>query len=70
MDLAVVEMDVTRNGYVRSHEERVNSVISQIAASIRTLARSTIQGTSILAEFSFSLHCCPVKADLAACNLL
>jgi hypothetical protein len=55
MGLNVLEKDITRSGYVRSHGERVDSVIAQMAAAIRTLARAHPDDASLSLEFSCSL---------------
>lgn len=65
-----MNLHVTR--YVRSTQERINSVVSQIAASIRTLANSAALGTSVSLEFSYSLGegDCLEKVDVIACPCL
>lgn len=60
------------SSYVRSHDERVNSVIAQMATAIRTLARSTTKDTAVSLEFSYSLGGgdCLEKVDVGACPCL
>jgi hypothetical protein len=58
--------------YSRSKPERINSVIGQMAAAIRTLANSSALGTGISLEFSCSLGegDCLEKVDVVACPCL
>lgn len=69
---AMTETLETSMRYVRSRGDRANSVVSQMAAAIRTLARAHPDECSVLLQFSYSLEASNSveKVDVVACPAL
>jgi hypothetical protein len=62
-------LGVRNTGYVRSTNERVISILSQMAAAIRVIARSATDENATSLEFSYSLGCGETteRVEVATC---